>query len=188
MRFTATAVAGVYVVEIEPRPDERGFFARTWCVEEFARAGLETRLDQCGVAYNVQRGTLRGLHYQLPPWAEVKLVRCTRGAVFDVALDLRPGSATFRRWVGTELSAENRRALYIPCGCAHGLLTLDADSEVFYQISAPYRPGSARGVRWDDPLFGIEWPAPVRVIAPRDRDYPDADPTQFELLRGLETP
>lgn len=188
MRFAPTAVAGACVVEPERHADARGFFARTWCAEEFAQAGLDARLSQCSVAYNLRRGTLRGLHYQAPPWAEAKLVRCTRGAVFDVAVDLRPDSPTFRRFVGVELTADNGRALYIPRGCAHGMLTLADASEVFYQISAPHQPDAARGVRWSDPFFGIEWPGRVEVIAPRDRDYPDVDPARLEELRGLVAP
>lgn len=186
MRFNPTAVAGVFVVEPERQADERGFFARTWCAEEFARQGLEARLAQCSVAFNPRRGTLRGLHYQAPPWTEAKLVRCTRGAIFDVAVDLRPDSPTFRAWAGVELTPEEGRALYVPPGCAHGLLTLADASEVFYQISAPHRPEAARGVRWNDPFFAVDWPGRVELIAARDRDYPDVDAAQLAELRGLE--
>lgn len=185
MHFHPTAVAGVKLVEPERHADERGFFARTWCALEFARATLEPRLTQCSLAYNVRRGTLRGMHYQAPPWAEAKLVRCTRGAVYDVAIDLRPDSPTFRRFVGVELSAANHLGLYIPRGCAHGMLTLEDDTEVFYQISTAYHPEAARGVRWSDPYFGVTWPGQVEVIAPRDRDYPDVDPERLDELRGL---
>ena len=173
MVFTETSVQGAWVVEAERRADERGFFARTWDTEEFAQSGLSGRLVQCSLSFNTRRGTLRGMHYQAPPHEEAKLVRCTAGAIFDVALDLRPGSATFRRWFGVELSAQNRLALYVPEGCAHGFVTLTDDSEVLYQISEFYEPAAARGVRWDDPAFGIEWPAEVLVINERDRTYPD---------------
>jgi len=173
MKFVETPVAGVWVVEPERFSDERGFFARTWDAEVFAARGLNAGLAQCSVSYNARRGTLRGMHYQAAPHEEAKLVRCTRGSVFDVALDLRPGSETFRRWFGVELSAESRLALYVPEGCAHGFLTLSDDSEVAYQISAFWAPDAGRGVRFDDPAFAIEWPAQVVVANERDRTYPD---------------
>jgi dTDP-4-dehydrorhamnose 3,5-epimerase len=185
VRFVPTSVAGVYVIEPERHVDERGFFARTWCAQEFADHGLETGLAQCSVSFNRRRGTLRGLHYQSPPWAEVKLVRCSRGALFDVAVDLRPDSATFRGWVGLELTADDGRALYIPRGVAHGFYVLADATEVDYQISAPHRSDCARGVRWNDPFHGVAWPGPVEVIAPRDRDYPDVEVSRLEELRGL---
>jgi dTDP-4-dehydrorhamnose 3,5-epimerase len=185
VRFVPTALAGVVVIEQERRADERGFFARTWCARELAQHGLEAALAQCSTSFNERRGTLRGLHYQAPPFAEVKIVRCTRGAIFDVALDLRPDAATFRQWVGVELTEDDGRALYIPRGFAHGLLTLADRSEVLYQISTPYAPEAARGVRWDDPFHDIAWPAPVDVIAARDRDCPDLDPARLQDLRGL---
>ena len=155
--------------------DERGGFARTWDGGEFERLGLNAGVLQCSVSRNTHRGTLRGMHYQAAPHEEAKLVRCTRGAVYDVCLDLRPDSATFRQWHGETLTAENGVALYVPEGCAHGFLTLEDATEVFYMISAPYAPDAGRGVRWDDPAFGIEWPAEVRVIHPRDAAYPLAD-------------
>lgn len=173
MRFTETKVAGAFLIEPEPVADERGFFARTWCRDEFTDHGLRGDLAQASVSFSHRKGTLRGLHYQAAPHQEVKLVRCTRGAIWDVAVDLRPGSSTFRGWVGVELSADNRAALYIPEGCAHGQLTLTDDAEVFYQMSVPFEPSAARGVRWDDPAFAIAWPAPVAVINDRDRSYPD---------------
>jgi len=185
VRFVATAIPGCWMIEQDRLADERGYFARTWCTSELAQHGLEPRLVQCSVSYNRQRGTLRGLHYQAPPRAEVKIVRCTHGAIYDVAVDLRPDSATFRRWVGAELGRENGRALYIPRGFAHGFLTLEDDSEVFYQMSEFHGPGEARGVRWDDPFFGVRWPARVEVMSPRDRDYPDVDPAGLNELRGL---
>jgi len=173
MIFRETKIDGVWIIEPERYEDERGFFARTWDVEELAERGLESRLAQCSISYNRRRGTLRGLHYQAPPQEEVKLVRCTAGAIFDVAVDLRVGSETFCGWTGAELSAENRLALYVPEGCAHGFITLTADSEVAYQISEGHAPDAARGVRFDDPAFEIEWPLDVVVINERDRSYPD---------------
>ena len=173
MIFHGTRIEGVHVIEPERREDERGFFARTWDAGEFATRGLSGRVAQCSISYNRHRGTLRGLHYQAPPHEEAKLVRCTAGAIFDVALDLRPASTTFGDWIGVELSAENRFALYIPEGCAHGFLTLADDSEIVYQMSECHAPDDARGVRWNDPRFGIAWPADVLVINERDRSYPD---------------
>lgn len=173
MTFEPLTIPGAYRIEITPIHDDRGFFARTWCEVEFTKRGLNPRVVQCNISRNPVVGTLRGMHYQLPPNAEAKLVRCTAGRVFDVLVDLRPESPTFRRWEGWELSADNHRMLYIPEGCAHGYLTLEPDSEVAYQVSAPYAPDLARGVRYDDPAFGIVWPAPVTVIHPRDRDYAD---------------
>jgi dTDP-4-dehydrorhamnose 3,5-epimerase len=185
VRFLPTSLAGVVLIEPERHHDERGFFARSWCAEEMAAQGLEGELAQCSVSFNYRRGTLRGLHYQAPPFAEVKLVRCTRGAVYDVAVDLRPDSPTFRGWVGVELTEDDGRALYIPRGFAHGFYALADASEVAYQISAPYRPEAARGVRWNDPFHAARWPGPVAVIAPRDRDYPDLDASRLQELRGL---
>ena len=174
--FLETAVAGAFVIEAEPIADVRGFFARMFCSEEFAAKGLAAGLVQCSVSFNARRGTLRGMHFQKEPHEEAKLVRCTMGAIHDVVLDLRAHSPTYRRWHGVELSALNRRALYVPQGVAHGFLTLADDSEVFYQMAHPFQPGSAAGVRWDDPAFAIEWPGDVRVISERDRTYPDFRP------------
>jgi dTDP-4-dehydrorhamnose 3,5-epimerase len=185
VRFVPTTLAGVYAVEQERRVDERGFFARTWCAQELRDHGLEPGLAQCSVSFNRRRGTLRGLHYQAPPFAEVKLVRCTRGAVYDVAVDLRPDSPSFRAWVGVELTEDNGRALYIPRGFAHGFYALADATEVAYQISTAYEPQAARGIRWNDPFHGVVWPGPVEVIAPRDRDYADVALDQLEELRGL---
>jgi len=173
MRFVETVVAGVWVIEPERHEDDRGFFARTWDTTVFAERGLNPAFVQSSVSYNYRRGTLRGLHYQIPPCAEAKLVRCTAGAVFDVAVDLRPDSETFRRWFGVELSAENGLGMYVPEGCAHGFLTLTDDSEISYQISEFWAPEAGRGVRWDDPAFGIKWPGEVVVINERDRTYSD---------------
>jgi dTDP-4-dehydrorhamnose 3,5-epimerase len=174
MIFIETKLTGAYIIEPERIEDERGFFARTWCRHEFAERGLSVELAQCNVSYNPRVGTLRGMHYQAAPDAEVKLVRCTMGAIYDVIVDMRPDSPTFRQWSAAELTAENRRMLYIPHGFAHGFQTLVDGSEVFYQISAFYAPASARGVRWDDPALAIDWPpAERRVISERDRSYPD---------------
>ena len=172
MRYTPTRVPGAWIVEPESAIDERGFFARIWCAREFAERGLDPRLAQCAVSYNRHAGTLRGIHYQVAPHEEVKLVRCTAGAVFDVVVDLRERSPAYRTWAGVELTAENRRMLYVPAGCGHGFLTLRDDSEVFYQISTEHAPESARGIRYDDPAVGIEWPAPIHVVSARDRGYP----------------
>ena len=177
MIFTETRLQDAYVIELERREDERGFFARAWCRHEFADHGLSSELAQCNVSFNRFRGTLRGLHFQVAPHAEVKLVRCTRGAVYDVIVDLRPGSPTFMQWVGIELTAENRRTLYVPEGFAHGYQTLEDATEVFYLASDVYAPEYADGLRWDDPAFRIEWPATDGVtITERDRTYPDFDP------------
>jgi dTDP-4-dehydrorhamnose 3,5-epimerase len=173
MIFRKTGISGAWVVEPERLEDERGFFARTWDPEEFAERGLNPKLAQCSLSYNRTGGTIRGLHYQAVPYEEAKLVRCTAGAIFDVAVDLRPDSSTFRDWFGVELSARNRLALYVPEGCAHGFLTLDDDSEVHYQISERYVPEAASGVRWNDPTFAIVWPGEVVMINERDRSYPD---------------
>lgn len=166
----------MYVVETEAVEDERGLFARTWCATEFAARGLNPALSQCSVSVNRRRGTLRGMHYQAAPHGEAKLVRVTRGAIHDVALDLRPESPTFLHSFGVVLTASNHTMLYVPEGCAHGFLTLEDDTEVLYQISTAYIPEAARGVRFDDPSFEISWPDTVTVIAPRDRDYPDFSP------------
>jgi dTDP-4-dehydrorhamnose 3,5-epimerase len=174
MRFLSTALPGVLVVEPELRPDERGFFARTWCAEEFRAAGLVVDWVQCNVSFNRRISTLRGMHWQAAPHEEVKLVSCTMGAAFDVVLDMRAESPTFGKWVSIEITAENHRAVYIPGGCAHGFQTLADATELFYHMSAMYYPDAARGVRWDDPAFGIVWPACAsRVIAPRDLSFPD---------------
>ncbi len=173
MIFTETALAGVFVIEPERLEDERGFFARTWCRDEFAAHGLDAALVQCNVSYNKRKGILRGLHYQAAPHEEVKLVRCTRGAIYDVAVDLRPPSVTYKRWVAVELTADNHRMLYIPKGCAHGFETLSDDSEVYYQMSELYQPDSARGVRWDDLALRIAWPLPYPILSQKDRSYAD---------------
>ena len=177
MRFTPTTLAGVVIVEADLKHDERGFFARTWCRDEFASGGLDVLWVQCNVSFNRKAGTLRGMHWQAAPHEEAKLVRCTAGAAFDVVVDTRPMSPTFLKWVGVELSAENHRAVFIPGGCAHGFQTLMDATALFYQMSAYYHPESARGARWDDPAFGIVWPdCTNRIIAPRDLNFPDFTP------------
>ena len=173
MRFVETSIPGVFEIHLELLNDERGFFARTWCHEEFTNHGLNAGLLQCSISFNKRKGTLRGMHYQAPPFQECKLVRCTRGAIHDVVLDLRKQSPTFKQWIAAVLSAENRHMMYIPEGCAHGFLTLEDETEVFYQMSAIYNAESACGVRWNDPAFQIRWPAPVEIVSARDGRYPD---------------
>ena len=173
MHFLATNLPGVFVVEMDPREDERGFFARSWCQEEFAAQGLDTRLAQCSISYNNRRGTLRGMHFQSVPYSEVKLVRCTAGRIYDVAVDLRPSSPAFRQWTAIELTAENRRALYVPFGCAHGFQTLVDGAEILYHMSEVYQAEAASGVRWNDPAFGIQWPIADPFMSERDASYPD---------------
>lgn len=172
MIFRACDLPGTFILEPERLHDQRGYFARTFCKEELVTRGLDTRIAQCSVSWNEREGTLRGMHYQIAPNAETKLVRCIRGAIYDVVLDLRPSSPTFRAWQAVEISAQNGRAVYIPEGVAHGFQTLVDDTEVLYQISTTYHPGSSRGVRWDDPAFGIQWPAAtMRIISDRDREF-----------------
>jgi dTDP-4-dehydrorhamnose 3,5-epimerase len=174
MIFAETRLAGAYTIDLERIEDDRGFFARSWCVRELAGHGLTTEVSQASVAFNSEEGTLRGMHWQVAPHAEVKLVRCTRGAIYDVIVDLRPASQTFGEWIAVELTADNRQTLYVPEGFAHGYQTLQRDTEVWYQMSAPHAPEAARGFRWDDPRFRIEWPpAARRVMSERDRSWPD---------------
>jgi dTDP-4-dehydrorhamnose 3,5-epimerase len=172
MIFRETPLAGAFVIEAERIEDERGFFARTYSREDLASHGLDPEIAQCSVSFNHRRGTLRGLHFQTAPFEEVKLVRCTRGSIWDVIVDIRPGSPTRGKHFAAVLSAEERNALYIPRGFAHGFITLEDASEVFYQISAPYSAEHARGYRWDDPTFAIPWPEPATVISERDRNLP----------------
>lgn len=173
MKFVPTKLAGVMVIEPDCFADERGQFVRTWCRAEFAAAGLNIDVAQCSLSFNHRRGTLRGMHFQAPPHGECKLVRCTRGALLDVALDLRPASPTYCQWFGVELTAENRKALYIPLGLAHGFVTLTDATEIAYQMSHQYVAEAGRGVRWNDPAFGIEWPIAPTLMNERDRCYPD---------------
>jgi dTDP-4-dehydrorhamnose 3,5-epimerase len=176
MRFLPTTLADAVLIEPERRGDSRGWFARIFCEEEFAAAGLVTRFVQQNASANPKAGTLRGMHYQHAPHAEVKVVRCTRGAIFDAIIDLRPGSASYRRWEGFELTAENGRMLYVPEGFAHGYLTLEGDSEVSYLVSYPYTPGAEGGLRHDDPAFGIAWPHAVTAISDKDAAWPPFRP------------
>jgi dTDP-4-dehydrorhamnose 3,5-epimerase len=177
MRFSGARIPGVWLVESEPVADERGFFARVWDADEFAARGLTPPLVQCSRSYNRRCGTLRGLHFQQAPCEETKLVFCTRGAVYDVVLDLRRDSPMFRQWMAVELTAADGRMLYIPEGCAHGFQTLADDSEMLYFISPAYSPAHGAGVRWNDPAFGIDWPrADQRIMSDRDRAFPDFEP------------
>jgi len=207
MLFTETKLKGAYIIDLEKLQDERGFFARSWCQREFEAHGLNPRLAQCNISFNSKKGTLRGMHYQTKPFEEAKLVRCVRGSIYDVIIDIRPDSATYRQWIGVELSSPRfhlpssispfpvdsspltahgspstahslqlttgYKMLYIPEGFAHGFLTLEDDTEVFYQMSEFYSPESARGIRWNDPAFGIHWPLEPQVISDRDRSYPN---------------
>ena len=173
MRALPTGLPGAWVLELEPRADERGFFARTYCAEEFRALNLNPRLVQCSVSFNLRRGTLRGMHWQAAPAEEAKLVRCTRGAIFDALVDLRPDSPSFKKTFTVELTAENHRQLYVPEGVAHGFLTLEDNTEVLYHMSEYFAPDCARGARWDDPAFAIPWPAGEKILHERDRAYPD---------------
>ncbi len=172
MKLTPLAVAGAYVIAGEPREDARGFFARMFCAEELAAHGLEGRIAQCNLSWNHARGTLRGMHYQTEPFSEVKIVRCTRGSVYDVVFDVRPDSPTYGKHAAVTLTAENRLMCYVPRGCAHGYQTLEADCEVFYTVSAPYAPSHERGIRWDDPAINIAWPVADPILSPRDQGHP----------------
>ena len=171
MRFTGTAIRDAFIVEPELIEDERGFFSRLWSEEEFAKQGLTARVVQCNTSFNKRRGTLRGMHYQASPHEEAKLVRCVQGAIYDVIVDLRTDSESFHKWIAVELTAQNRRMLFIPAGCAHGFQTLEDDTEVTYQMSEYYHPESACGLRWNDPALGIDWPLEVTVISQRDKEH-----------------
>jgi dTDP-4-dehydrorhamnose 3,5-epimerase len=171
--FKPTDLPGAFVIEPDRRADVRGYFARTFCEKEFADHGLDIRVCQCSVSFNRRKGTLRGMHYQAAPFEEVKVVRCNRGSIYDVIIDLRLNSAAYKQWLGVRLDEENGKMLYIPKGFAHGFQTLADDTEVFYQMSQVFSPEHARGVRWDDPAFSIRWPQDDRIILDRDRNYPD---------------
>jgi dTDP-4-dehydrorhamnose 3,5-epimerase len=181
MIFIETLLSGAFVIDPEPQEDARGLFARTWCQRELEASGLDTRMAQCSTSFNKRKGTLRGLHYQVAPAAETKIVRCTRGSLYDVVVDLRPSSPTFLGHVGIVLTADNRKMVYVPSGCAHGFQTLEDDTEIFYQISEFWAPEHARGVRWDDPLLAIAWPQDQRTIIERDRNYPDFRPREVNV-------
>lgn len=176
MKFSETKLRGAFAVDIEPIGDERGFFARGWCRKEFEALGMTTQVAQTNMSHNVEKGTLRGMHWQTDPHRESKYVRCVRGAILDVIVDLRPDSPTFMQWVGVELTAENRRTLFVPEHFAHGFQTLEDDTEVHYQVSEFYAPEAERGARYDDPGFGIVWPLPVSAISDKDRQWPDFVP------------
>lgn len=176
MNFIATKLPGAFVIEPERFTDERGFLARAWSAREFAAQGLPAPFAECNISYNRRRGTLRGMHFQHPPHAQAKLVRCTRGAIYDVIIDLRADSPTYKQWLGVELTAENRRMLYVPADFAHGFQTLTDDTELYYQMADVYAPDCAAGIRWNDPAFGIVWPdngGEPRTIIARDEQYPD---------------
>lgn len=187
MKFHKTPLEGAYLIELERRGDDRGFFARVFCEKEFGAAGLETRFAQINTSLSGKAGTLRGLHYQLPPSAEVKIVRAIKGALWDCIVDLRAGSATYARWFGAELNDDNRLMMYVPRGFAHAILTLSDDVEAFYLVSEFYAPQSERGVRWNDPAIGVEWPREPVEISDKDRSWPDLDPKfhGMEAMRGL---
>jgi len=173
MRFTKSKVDGAFIIDLENFEDERGFVAYAWSEKEFLEQGISTKFLEMILSFNLRKGTLRGMHFQNKPFAQAKLVRCTKGAIYDVAIDLRPDSPTYKKWDAVELTARNRRMFYIPEGCAHGFQTLEDETEVLYQMSNVYSPDCAGGVRWNDPAFGVDWPQCERTIISRDRDYPD---------------
>lgn len=173
MKFTETKLNGAYIVELEPRTDERGFFARTWCAKEFGKVGLNTKLVQQNMSLTLKRGTLRGMHFQTSPHQETKVVRCTKGKIFDVIIDLRKNSPTYTQWFGIELSADNYKMLYIPKDFAHGFLTLEDNTEVTYLVTEFYTPSADSGVRYNDPAFNIKWPIPVEFVSAKDKQFPD---------------
>ena len=175
MIFHATKLPGAFLIELERKEDERGFFARAWCENEFAEHHLEGKIVQCNISFNKKRGTLRGMHFQSHPHAETKVIRCTRGSIYDVIVDLRPESPQYKQYLSVILSAEARSMLYIPKGFAHGFQTLEDETEVFYYMSEHYAPHAAKGFRWNDPAFKISWPDPVRIISEKDCSYPDFD-------------
>jgi dTDP-4-dehydrorhamnose 3,5-epimerase len=185
LRFIETKLAGAFLIEPERLSDERGFFARTFCQREFEANGLQPRIAQCNVSFNQKKGTLRGMHFQVAPFPEAKLVRCTAGSIYDVIIDLRPQSKTFTQYFGAELSDANSAMLYVPEGFAHGFQTLEDNTEVFYQMSQFYSGEHARGVRWDDPAFNIRWPEAERTIIKRDREYPDFVASEWAAFREL---
>lgn len=186
MIFTETELPGAYVIDLEPHLDERGFFARAFCQNEFEEHKLNPRVVQCNLSYNQHEGTMRGMHLQLPPFAEAKLVRCVRGAIYDVVVDLRCDSLTYCQSIGVELTSVNRRALYVPEGFAHGFLTLEDETEIFYQMSEFYAPNAGFGFRYNDPYFCINWPVEVKIISEKDRAYPDFDIERFPRFANAD--
>lgn len=179
MKFRKLDLDGAYAIDLELFEDNRGFFARSWCKKEFTELGLDAELFQCNISFNKKKGTLRGMHYQVAPSAETKLIRVTRGAICDVIIDLRPSSKTYLKHASIQLTSENRTMLYVPKGFAHGFLTLEDNTEMFYQMSEYYNAEAQRGVRWNDPAFNIQWPGAVEIIAERDKNYPD-----YHIVRG----
>lgn len=173
VKFTETKLKDAYIIELEKLKDHRGFFARAWCQKEFEAHGLTPLVVQANVSFNNKMGTLRGIHYQIAPYEEAKLMRCTKGAIYDVIIDLRPNSTTYKEWFGLELNANNYKMLYVPENFAHGFQTLEDNSEATYQVSQFYTPGSERGIRWDDPAFSIDWPIEIQVISGKDKSWPD---------------
>ena len=173
MIFTETKLKGVFIIQLEKKEDDRGFFARMWDKKEFENRGLNCEIQQCSISFNKKKGTIRGMHYQEPPYEEMKLVSCTKGKIFDVIIDLRKNSTTFKEWTSFELSAENHKIIYVPGGFAHGFQTLEDDSEVFYMISQIFRPEYARGIRWNDPVFKIKWPLEKTIISDKDHSFTD---------------
>jgi dTDP-4-dehydrorhamnose 3,5-epimerase len=173
MIFNKTTLSGVLEIDIKPNVDDRGFFARTWCQREFEEHGLNSKLAQCSISFNERKGTLRGVHYQADPYPEAKLVRCTEGAIYELVVDLRPHSSTYKKWISLTLDAKKHNMVYVPEGCAHGFLTLADKTEVLYQISEFYHPDLGRGIRWNDPAFQFVWPQKIEVISERDRSFPD---------------
>ena len=173
MKFTQTKLNGAYIIDIEKREDERGFFARTFCANEFSEVNLENKFVQANMSFNYKKGTLRGMHFQKAPFGEDKLVRCTKGSLYDVIIDLRKDSPTFKQWVGVELTEENRRSLFVPKGFAHGFITLEDNTEINYLVSQFYTPSADSGVRYNDPVFGIEWPIEITSVSEKDANHPD---------------
>ena len=171
MEFTETKLPGAFIIDLKPRQDHRGFFSRTFCMKELETYGLRSVVAQCNLSFNYKKGTLRGMHYQIPPATETKLIRCTQGAIYDVIVDMRPQSSTYLQYIGVKLTAENRRALYVPAMFAHGYQALVDDTEVIYQVSEFYTPNTERGLRYDDPLLGIEWPLPISEISEKDTHW-----------------
>jgi dTDP-4-dehydrorhamnose 3,5-epimerase len=180
VRFTPTPLDGAWAIDLDLHEDERGAFARAFCEREFSDHGLPVRYPQCNLSINSRRGTLRGMHFNGEPYGEAKLVRCVRGALFDVIVDLRRDSLTRLDWFAIELTADNRRALFVPAGFAHGFITLADNTDAYYHMGDNFRPDASRGIRWDDPSLGIEWPMPPAVISPRDASYPDIEPANFD--------
>ncbi len=187
MIFQETHLKGAYIIELKKLEDDRGFFARAWCQKEFEEHGLTARLVQCNLSFNPKKGTLRGMHYQVAPYEETKLIRCTKGAIFDAIIDLRPASPTYKSWFGAELTEENRKMLFVPEGFAHGYLTLVDHSEVFYQVSEFYQPGAESGLRWNDPAINIQWPlrGPM-IISSKDRSWPDFHSSSLRAAMGVK--